>query len=454
MRAPTTILLLLPLCLSFPLSDEEYFGQIRTYGPAFANLTNDQLENFVEQSSQQLGIAFSHFTQSMYLHLAGSQSDNFVFSPLSLHSALSMLYLGTTKNSTTQDELGIALGSIRNKNSLKTGYNHIVTTYKSQPSFLYGNHFWVQDGILLNENFTETVKNNLNSGAENINFGAPGAVDTVNQWVSKMTGGKIEKLVDSFSSSTALFLANALYFKEEWLVPFDDTDYQGEPLLDEFITKDGKVTANFIQQYNNNATYGEIEIQGDHVVPVVTLPYKNDLFEMQIIAPKSIQDLKWLEEKMKLSNEQDLTDSSDSYFNLFSTPKDLEDLQYNEFNDGEDVEIYLKMPTFQARSDVDVVEPLQKLGAKKVFGPGAELEELASGPLSVSKIKHIALVDVTKEGTEGAAATGAEIVLLSASFRDRKDINVVSPFIFIVQDKQNNIPILVGKIMDPTIKIP
>jgi serpin B len=312
----------------------------------------------------------------------------------------------------------------------------------------------VHDGILLNENFTETVKNNLNSGAENVNFGAPGAVDTVNQWVSKMTGGKIEKLVDSFSSSTALFLANALYFKEEWLVPFDDTDYQGEPVLDEFITKDGKVTANFIQQYNNNATYGEIEIQGDHVVPVVTLPYKNDLFEMQIIAPKSIQDLKWLEEKMKLSNEQDLTDSSDSYFNLFSTPNDLEDLQYNEFNDGEDVEIYLKMPTFQARSDVDVVEPLQKLGAKKVFGPGAELEELASGPLSVSKIKHIALVEVTKEGTEGAAATGAEIVLLSASFRDRKDINVVSPFIFIVQDKQNNIPILVGKIMDPTIKIP
>ena len=40
------------------------------------------------------------FTQSMYLHLAQQPHlTNFVFSPLSLHSSLSMLYLGTTHGS-------------------------------------------------------------------------------------------------------------------------------------------------------------------------------------------------------------------------------------------------------------------------------------------------------------------------------------------------------------------
>ena len=61
------------------------------------------------------------------------------------------------------------------------------------------------------------------------------------------------------------------------------------------------------------------------------------------------------------------------------------------------------------------------------------------------------LSQVTKEGTEGAAATGVEIALFSAAFGEQKDIVVDRPFIFVVQDKKNKIPVLVGKIADPTI---
>ena len=57
---------------------------------------------------------------------------------------------------------------------------------------------------------------------------------------------------------------------------------------------------------------------------------------------------------------------------------------------------------------------------------------------------------MTKEGTEGAAATGVEIALFSAAFGEQKDVVVNRPFIFIVQDKKNHIPVLVGKITDPT----
>ena len=60
------------------------------------------------------------------------------------------------------------------------------------------------------------------------------------------------------------------------------------------------------------------------------------------------------------------------------------------------------------------------------------------------------LAQVTKEGTEGAAATGVEIALFSAAFGEQKDIVVDRPFIFVVQDRKNKIPVLVGKITDPT----
>ena len=58
----------------------------------------------------------------------------------------------------------------------------------------------------------------------------------------------------------------------------------------------------------------------------------------------------------------------------------------------EDVsEVYLRIPTFQIRSDLNVVDYLKKLGVQKVFESGAELDELGTGQLSVSKISHSAL---------------------------------------------------------------
>ena len=100
----------------------------------------------------------------------------------------------------------------------------------------------------------------------------------------------------------------------------------------------------------------------------------------------------------------------------------------------------------------------------QVFSESAELEEIAEDPISVSRIKHKAVVEVlrlvslllsnfqvTKEGTEGAAATGVEIELFSASFGDQKDVTVDRPFIFVVQDRRNDVPVLVGKVTNPTM---
>ena len=94
---------------------------------------------------------------------------------------------------------------------------------------------------------------------------------------------------------------------------------------------------------------------------------------------------------------------------------------------------------------------MQSLGAKDVFTSGAELDKIiGGGPVSVGKVIHEAVVEVTKEGTEGAAATGVEIVLFSASFGEEKNIVLDRPFIFIVQDRLNNIPVLVVRVNNPS----
>ena len=176
-------------------------------------------------AKKSLDDGMADFTQSMYLHLS-QQPDvsNFVFSPLSIHSSLSMLYLGTTHGSNTSDELAIALGIINNRNFVKIAYNDLVKTYREEENFKYGNNFWVQNGFSVNSSFAKLVKDNMNSDVANLDFADAESVRRVNNWVANMTGGKIENLVDSFSADTSLFIANALYFNEKWEIPFLSKD--------------------------------------------------------------------------------------------------------------------------------------------------------------------------------------------------------------------------------------
>jgi len=442
------VLLRLVLCLSLPTPQDDQGLDSQNKTTDFCVRTD---EVFLNHARRQFTQSMEKFTQSIYLDAAEKNpNSNFVFSPLSIHSALTMLYLGTTTNSTTERELKDAMGMIASKETVQCSYKSIVDVYNQEKNFKYANKFWLQQGYDVNPNFKQKVEKVLNSGAQNINFNAEDSVDLVNAWVATMTNQKIKKMVEEFSSNTVLYLANALYFKEEWLVPFDDVNYDDTPLTGNFETPTGPKEVGMIQQINSNATYGEIKIYSDELVEVVSLPYKNELFEMQIILPKNKAQFSRMEDKMKRSNERDLTATETGYFNMFSSKKNevIDELK-------EDIsEVYLRLPTFQVRSDLDVVDSLKKLGAKKVFQAGAELAELGTGPLSVSKISHTALVEVSKEGTEGAAATGAEIVLLSSAFNDRLDIVVDRPFIFVVEDKKNKIPVLVGRVMDPTVKIP
>jgi len=385
------------------------------------------------------------FTQSMYLHLA-QQPDltNFVFSPLSLHSSLSMLYLGTTHGSNTSKEMANALGVVNNRNILKLGYHNIVKTYTTEQNFLYGNNFWVQNGFPLNKTFEKLVRDNMNSDVGSLDFAEADSVSKVNEWVANMTGGKIDNLVDSFSADTTLFIANALYFNEKWEIPFMDKDpVTGDKLVGDFQTaQSGFVNAPFIEQKSSQIGYQRIN-NTKLDLEVITIPYKNDLFEMQIILPKDVRGMKHLEGAMQLSNTQDLNPSQTSFFNLFAEKNRVESEDFIE-------DVFLKMPTFKIKTDMDAAEPLHKLGVHRVFSQNAELEGISNAPISVSRIKHSSLVEVTKEGTEGAAATGVEIALFSASFGEQKDIVVDRPFIFVVQDRKNKIPVLVGKITDPT----
>jgi len=393
---------------------------------------------------ESLSEALSHFTQSIYVHLANTSEseENFVFSPLSLHSALSLLYLAIRDNSTSQHELRAAMGIINNQNLVKTAYQILIEEYRNQNSFLYGNHIWVGKGIKVDAGYKEEVTSKFGSEISNMDFTKITAVDEVNNWISEKTNNKIKKLVESFSSDTQMFLANALYFKEKWMIPFEEFDFNGNIIEKDFQTDSGKLKVPMLWQESDKFTYGEIRIQSG-VLQVVTIPYENEKFEMQIILPKGNMNLQVVEHIMKDEKERDKIPVKN--FNLFKKLPNESLVEYDNVN--------VMFPKFQVKSKFNAAHALKTLGAKQVFTSGAELDKIiAGGPIGVGNILHEAFVEVTKEGTEGVAATGIELTLFSSGFD--KQITLNKPFIFIVMDKVADIPILVGRIKNPNTKLP
>merc|ERR1711915_897642 len=69
-------------------------------------------------------------------------------------------------------------------------------------------------------------------------------------------------------------------------------------------------------------------------------------------------------------------------------------------------------------------------------------------PLFVSNGIHQASIEVNEEGSEAAAAT--TVIVGVRTISRKKQFFADRPFLFMIYDFQNNIPLFVGKVVDPT----
>lgn len=372
-------------------------------------------------------------TLKMYNSLASpGDQENFVFSPLSLHQVLAMLYFAATENSDTEAELQTLLSGLTSKQQLSNYYAKLTKFYHRQAPIKVGNSVWLQDNLSLKTNYSAEIDRILGASAQNVDFTDSSTTNLINQWVKEKTAGLIPTIVESFDPDTAIFIANALHFQDKWLYPFQETHLNGDSLDDiDFTLDDGsKISVPMMLTQNEEIVFGTI---GEDVTlaQVVQIPYISGRFHMKIIFPENTTDqpLQHFEDIMSRSKE-----------NIFSMKIK------KEFT--EDVRVI--MPKFKVKTDMEISDWLKDAGVKKIF-EGAELDAMLETelPLAVSKIIQKSVITVDKEGTEGASATGVQLVLLSGSFGKHVEINLDRPFIFLVEDISQNIPLLVGRVSNP-----
>ena len=207
-----------------------------------------------------------------------------------------------------------------------------------------------------------------------LDFTDPRSAGVVNSWVSEATHDKIKKIVEPpLSSMTGLILANAIYFKGNWAVPFSKTATFNQPF---HVTSSNHVEVPLMYRLD------EIRYMESNDFQAAEVPYNSNRLSMVILLPRRIDACGELEQRL---------DPALLSRSLRSMAKE---------------KVLLFMPRFKMESSFALNGPLTKMGMSDAFGSKADFSGIdGTRLLYISSIFHKAWVEVNEEGTEAAAAT-------------------------------------------------
>lgn len=383
------------------------------------------------KGATEMATSINKFGLDLYRAVGGA-GGNLFFSPYSVSAALGMTREGAAGETAaemdkvfhypgSQAAMQKALASALTPSMVR---EYDGNKMRKVPAYALSvaNALWGQEGFAFKPTFTGSLKNDFGAPLYRLDFKqVTVARKTINDWVAKHTKDKIKDIVPVGMPppDTRLTLANAIYFKANWLEKFNKRATKKAP----WYRADG--TEGEAELMNRVDSYGYME---DDDVQVAELPYKGRDLSMLVILPKAKQGLVAVEKK--LDHER------------LSTW--VGGLRYRRVN--------LKVPKFKFTTSLDLSRTLSSMGMPLAFNAGkADFSGMtAEEPLFIGAVLHKAFVAVDEEGTEAAAAT---VVMMRAGSMPPSDPPIAftadHPFIFAIRHKATGAILFMGRIADP-----
>lgn len=325
-------------------------------------------------------------------------SPNLVFSPYSMSLALAMTLAGAKGK--TADELRRALhltladDRVHDAlNALDQAITHPTSPVPgtTSPEIAVANSLWGQTGYPLRAAFLDLLARDYGAGLHLVDFSRDpeAARAAINGWAEAVTNGRIKDVIPSgvINTMTRLVLADAIYFKAQWVREFSprDTHEAG------FHALDGRtVRVPMMSQSGHKVAYNS----GDGY-QVAELPYWGG-YSMTAILP---------------------AEGTFTAFENALTPARLDAI----LSGLHQAQLDLQMPKFAFEADASLKQMLAELGVKTAFVPpgaggGADFTGMtAARELFLRDVLHKAFISVDEHGTEAAAATAAVMERVSGA---------------------------------------
>ncbi len=360
---------------------------------------------------------------------------SFIYSPLSITFVLGMVNdasTGITKQELEQT-LGFHKGGAQAVNEYCKNLIDNLPRADEKVELNIANAIFMNNRYTVKPEFQQDMRQYYNATAEALDFSSLKTLDHINGWCNKQTKGLIPTIIDDINSNMVTFLLNAIYFKADWTSQFDEKNTRTET----FTTEAGKVKEvpmmyqDVLIWYMRNDTYSALKI-----------PYGNELWSMTVMLPeegKSTDDIIDLLAEIGMDY---------PYYQYEGNDEEMlkNDIYY-------ECKVNLGIPRFETSSDTDelpdngLISLLQKMGINRVFdADSAEIPNMANEPVSISKMRQKAKIEVNEKGTEMTTVTVAG-ALASANFRyyPPADFHANRPFVYVISERSSGAILAVGK---------
>ncbi|HEX5222282.1 MAG TPA: serpin family protein [Verrucomicrobiae bacterium] len=372
-------------------------------------------------ASANTGFAFKLLTA-----IAKEQPEKNIFiSPYSVSTVLQMVENGASGK--TKAELRQALGIPALSQSAQNEANRVLSRVINAGTTNFvlntANAIWYRSSIPVKPAFIACNQDFYQATVEALNFNDPATVGHINSWVNEKTHGKIPGMLSGpIDPMTSLYLANAVYFKGDWLNPFKVEDTKDG----DFHLRGGKSKKLPMMFQGGNFSYRK-----GTGYQAVRLPYQGWNLGMYVFLPDA--------------------DSSPEKLLAIMNGDNWRRVTVPGFKDREGT---LALPRFKFEYGVDLKKPLQALGIQKAFlAKSADFSSMCSEPVFISEASQKAFVEVNEKGTEAAAVTMVEAMALGIEMNPPKPFQMIvdRPFLFVIEHGESKTILFMGVVFDPSL---
>jgi len=109
------------------------------------------------------------------------------------------------------------------------------------------------------------------------------------------------------------------------------------------------------------------------------------------------------------------------------------------------------LPRLNLSRSVVLTQALGRMGMAVAFSPRADFRGLSDEPVRISSVSQFTFLRVDEQGTEAAAVTVAEAVVISGIRYPHRPIvfHADHPFLLMIRDRQSGAILFFGRIVQP-----
>jgi serpin B len=370
--------------------------------------------------------SINHFSFDMFRELIKDNDGNIFISPVSMAYAFGLLYPGSRTYTTEEIRNVFYLNNFTDEElyQLYKDFGDYLINLDDGVTFSLAHAFWYAPEYQPMSSYLSILTSYFDTEVSALDFNdVSNAADVINDWASDNTNGKIKKVVEE-SDVTDLIaaLANATYFKGNWLNGFDAKDTRNEVFYTNWNGSDS-VSCQMMHGGTEEEPWG-MDYYRNEDIQLVRIPFKtNSCYEMICVMPKD----KSCDELLA----------------------DLDGDQWNTWMESSSCrELILNMPKFEESFKYYLKDPLKDLGMQTMFTE-PDLSGMFSNinNLAIDDVIQGTFISVDETGAEAAAVTVIGVYVTSAP--SVIELTLDHPFIYAIQDAETHAIIFIGKMMSP-----